>query len=37
MTWNGLDENNLKVGTGLYFYVLQGEGQRVTKKMILIK
>ncbi len=37
MTWNGLDERNMKVGSGIYFYVLQGEGQRVTKKMIMIK
>ena len=37
MTWNGLDERNARVGTGIYFYVLQGEGQRITKKMILIK
>lgn len=37
MTWNGLDEHNLKVGTGIYFYVLQGEGQRITRKMIMLK
>jgi flagellar hook assembly protein FlgD len=35
--WDGIDQNGLKVGSGMYFYVLQGEGVQLTKKMLLIK
>lgn len=36
-TWNGLDSNNQKVGSGIYFYRLDAENYSATKKMILLK
>ena len=35
--WNGLDEFNHKVSSGIYLYTVQADQMRVTKKMILLK
>jgi len=35
--WNGCDDDNNKVSTGVYFYNLQTNGYNITKKMILLK
>lgn len=35
--WNGLDNNNEKVTSGVYFYNLQMEGYSITKKMLMLK
>ena len=37
VTWNGIDQNNSQVGSGVYFYNLQTKDFNSTKKMILIK
>ena len=37
VTWNGLDENNNKVSSGVYFYTMTVENETQTKKMMLIK
>jgi len=35
--WNGLDNNDRKVGSGVYFYRLQGENAEQIMKMLLLK
>jgi hypothetical protein len=35
--WNGVDDNNRSVASGIYFYRMQTEGFSSTKKMILMK
>ena len=35
--WNGMDSNGHAVSSGMYIYVLQGEGVSITKKMVLMK
>jgi len=35
--WNGTDDNGIKVGSGIYFYILKGKGVALTRKMILLK
>jgi hypothetical protein len=37
MTWNGTDEFDREVGSGIYFYRLQTEDHIETRKMILLK
>ncbi|HPR17376.1 MAG TPA: T9SS type A sorting domain-containing protein, partial [Candidatus Cloacimonadota bacterium] len=37
VVWNGLDDNNRTVDSGVYFYSLKTSGKNVTKKMILLK
>ncbi len=37
IAWNGTDENNKKVSSGLYLYKLTLDGQTKSKKMIMIK
>ncbi len=37
MHWNGSDQNNRPLASGIYFYTLSGEGNRITKKMLLIR
>ncbi len=35
--WNGRDDNNKQVASGVYFYKLQVDGKQKTKKMLLLK
>ncbi len=35
--WNGKDDNNNNLSSGVYFYKLQTEGYTSTKKMLLLK
>jgi len=35
--WNGLDDSNQEVANGIYFYLLQGENESLTKKMLFMK
>ena len=37
VTWNGRDENNKKVSSGVYFYKLQINGKQKAKKMLMLK
>ena len=37
ITWQGTDDNNRKVGSGIYFYKMKGGRYTATKKMILLK
>jgi len=37
VTWNGTDDNNQPVSSGIYFYRLKTGNYNVTKKMILMK
>jgi hypothetical protein len=37
VTWNGTDNNNQPVGSGIYFYEMRGGKYTSTKKMILLK
>jgi hypothetical protein len=37
LVWNGTDQENKSVGSGLYFYRVQKEHQSITNKMILMK
>ena len=35
--WNGLDDNQQSISSGIYFYRFSMEGKSYTKKMILSK
>ena len=37
VTWNGRDENNSPVASGMYYYELKGEQNRKISKMLLLK
>ena len=37
VTWNGMDDNNKSVASGVYFYKMKAEKYASTKKMILMK
>ncbi|MFC1898283.1 T9SS type A sorting domain-containing protein [Candidatus Cloacimonadota bacterium] len=37
VTWNGEDDRNAQVGSGVYFYNLKTKNQTIVKKMILLK
>ncbi len=37
VTWNGKDQSNKKVSSGIYFYKLETANKTLTKKMILMK
>ena len=37
ISWNGLDDNNKKLPSGLYLYSIQSGNFRKTKKMIVLK
>ena len=37
VTWNGRDEFGLSLTSGVYYYRLEANGQRVVKKMLLVK
>jgi flagellar hook assembly protein FlgD len=35
--WNGRDETNVQLPSGIYFYRMETEGYSTTKKMVLLK
>ena len=37
ITWNGVDNNNRSVASGVYFYKLDADGKTETKRMVLMK
>ncbi len=37
VTWDGRDKNKLACSSGIYFCCLETQGQRITKKMLLLK
>jgi len=37
VVWNGMDERGGRVSSGVYFYVLDAGGERITKKLVLLK
>ena len=37
VVWNGLDDNNQTVASGLYFYRVTNVGKNITRKMLLSK
>ena len=37
ITWHGVDSFGMKVGAGMYFYVIQADNFRQVKKMVLLK
>jgi len=37
IVWNGTDDNNKTVSSGIYFYQFKTEGYQATKKMLLLK
>ncbi len=37
VTWNGIDNNEQPVSSGIYFYTLISGDQKITKKMLLMK
>jgi len=37
VTWNGTDNNNKPVSSGIYFYRLKSDGIQQTRKMLLLK
>ena len=37
ISWDGKDENNKPVSSGLYFYKLRNGTKQITKKIILLK
>jgi flagellar hook assembly protein FlgD len=36
-TWDGRDAAGVRVSSGMYFYQLQSEDLKLTKKMLMIK
>jgi flagellar hook assembly protein FlgD len=37
MMWNGLDEAGRQAAAGMYFYLVEADGFRQTRKMTLVK
>jgi flagellar hook assembly protein FlgD len=37
VVWNGLDDQNRRVSSGVYFYRLDAAGVSLTKKMVVMK
>ena len=37
VNWDGTDERNQRVGSGVYFYRMETDNLRKTKKMLLLK
>ncbi len=37
LTWDGTDDNNREVAEGIYFYTLQAENHKLTKKLIITR
>ena len=37
VTWNGRDENNWNVSSGIYFYKLRADALSATRKMLLVR
>ncbi len=37
LTWNGTNDKNLSVGSGVYIYTVSSDAQIISKQMILIK
>ena len=37
VSWNGVDQNDRPVATGVYFYRLVADGRTLTKRMLLVK
>ena len=37
VVWNGIDNNNKTVSSGIYFYKMESEGFTATRKMVMIK
>ena len=37
INWRGVDDKGIPLSSGVYFYTLEGSGQQITKKMILLK
>ena len=37
MAWNGLDEAGRQAAAGMYFYLVEADGLRQTRKMMLVK
>jgi flagellar hook assembly protein FlgD len=37
VVWNGTDEFGARVHSGVYFYLIEAEGFRATRKMTLLK
>ena len=35
--WNGRNDNDATVSSGVYFYVLRAAGQSITRKMVLLR
>jgi len=35
--WNGLDDQNQRVASGMYFYRLDAAGETLTKKMVVMR
>jgi iduronate 2-sulfatase len=35
--WNGLNQNGQTIPSGVYFYTLESDSKRITKKMIMVK
>ena len=35
--WNGLDDAGRRVASGVYFYRLEAEGFRATRKLVVMK
>jgi len=35
--WSGFDDNNRKVGQGVYFYALKTDGEKMQKKMLMLR
>jgi choice-of-anchor B domain-containing protein len=36
-TWNGKNDNDIELGSGLYFYQILTKGSKISKKMVLLK